>query len=48
MLVLLVNVPLLREAFHLSYMDAHEWVVVFIAGFGSILWFEIYKATRKL
>jgi Ca2+-transporting ATPase len=47
MLLLLVNVPLLREAFHLSYLDGREWLVVCMAGFGSILWFELYKATRK-
>lgn len=47
MLLLLVNVPILREAFHLSRMDAHEWLVAFVAGFGSILWFEVYKATRR-
>jgi Ca2+-transporting ATPase len=47
MLVLLVNVPILREAFHLSYLDIGDWFIVMTAGFGSILWFEIYKATRK-
>lgn len=47
MLVLLVNVPILRGAFHLSYLDAREWLVVFIAGLASICWYEIYKATRK-
>lgn len=43
MLVLLVNVPLLRDAFNLSYLNATDWLLVFVAGFGSVLWFEIYK-----
>jgi len=47
MLALLINVPLLREAFNLSYLDATDWLLVFSAGFGSVLWFEIYKVTRK-
>lgn len=47
MLTLLINVPILREAFNFSYLDATEWLLVLFAGFGSVLWFEIYKATRK-
>ena len=47
MLVLLVNIPLLREAFNLSYLNAREWLLVIFAGFGSVLWFEIYKIGRK-
>ncbi|MBI3430240.1 MAG: cation-translocating P-type ATPase [Actinobacteria bacterium] len=46
-LVLLINVPILREAFHLSYLDGSDWLLVLIAGFGSILWFEIYKVTKS-
>ena len=46
-LILLVNVPLLREAFNLSYLNAREWLLVFSGGFGSVLWFEIYKVTKK-
>ncbi len=43
MLLLLVNVPLFREAFNLSSLTIRQWVVVFVAGFGSVAWFEIYK-----
>lgn len=46
-LALLVNVPLLREAFNLSYLNTTEWLLVFSGGFGSVLWFEIYKVTKK-
>lgn len=46
-LVLLINVPLLREAFNLSYLNATEWLVVVCAGFGSVLWFEMYKVTKN-
>ena len=47
MLALLVNVPILREAFNLSYLNAKDWALVFVAGFGSVLWFEIYKVAGK-
>lgn len=47
MLALLVNVPIMREAFNLAYLNATQWLLVFIAGFGSVLWFEIYKVTRQ-
>lgn len=47
MLVLLINIPILREAFNFSYLTTTEWLVVLFAGFGSVLWFEIYKVTRK-
>ncbi|OIQ78493.1 calcium-transporting ATPase 1 [mine drainage metagenome] len=46
MLAILVNVPILREAFNLSYLSAGNWLLVFCAGFGSVLWFEVYKTTR--
>jgi len=48
MLILLVNVPLLRKAFNLSYLNLTDWLLVFVAAFGSVLWFEIYKVSRKL
>lgn len=43
MLVLLVTVPLFREAFNLSNLTFGQWLIVFVAGFGSVAWFEIYK-----
>lgn len=47
MLVLLVNVPIMREAFNLAYLDLSQWIVVLLAGFGSVLWFEIYKLIKQ-
>lgn len=47
MLVLLVNIPILREAFHFGYLDLRDWLVVITTGFGIILWFEVYKVHRK-
>ena len=47
MLALLVYVPLMRDAFHLSYLNPAQWVLVLLAGFGSVLWFEIYKMIRR-
>lgn len=47
MLILLVNVPIMREAFNLAYLNAAQWLLVFVAGFGSVLWFEIYKVTKQ-
>ena len=47
MLVLLVNIPIFRKAFNLSDLNMAQWGLVFIAGFGSVLWFEVYKITRK-
>lgn len=46
MLVLLVNVPIARDAFNLAYLNLAQWIMVLIASFGSVLWFEIYKMTR--
>lgn len=47
MLVLLVNVPIMREAFNLSYLSRGQWIMVFVGGFGSVLWVEIYKVTKQ-
>lgn len=47
MLVLLVNVPIMREAFNLAYLNITQWFLVFVAGFGSVLWFEIYKVAKQ-
>ena len=47
LLGVLVNVPLLREVFHLSYLHPMEWVLVLLAGSGSVLWFEFYKAMGR-
>ena len=47
MLVLLVNIPIARQAFNLSHMNSTQWITIVIAGFGSVLWFEIYKMARQ-
>lgn len=47
MLVLLVNVPIMREAFNLAYLNVTQWILVVLAGFGSVLWFEVYKVTKQ-
>jgi Ca2+-transporting ATPase len=47
MLVLLINVPIAREAFNLSYLNAAQWFLVILAGFGSVLWFEVYKVINQ-
>lgn len=47
MLVLLVNVPIAREAFNLAYLNVRQWVLIAVAGFGSVLWFEIYKVLKQ-
>ena len=47
MLILLVNVPIMREAFNLAYLDLSQWIVVLVAGFGSVLWFEGYKLMQQ-
>lgn len=47
MLFLLVNVPIMRESFNLAYLNFSEWILVLAAGFGSVLWFEIYKLVRQ-
>lgn len=47
MLVLLVNAPIAREAFNLSYLNPTQWLLVILAGFGSILWIEAYKVIKQ-
>ena len=48
LLVLLLSVPALREAFNLGPMRPWDWLVALIAGFLGVAWFEVYKAwTRR-
>lgn len=47
LLIFLVNVPIMREAFNLAYLDLSQWIVVLVAGFGSVLWFEGYKLMQQ-
>jgi Ca2+-transporting ATPase len=47
MLVLLVNIPIARQAFNLSDLNPRQWLLVILAGFGSVLWFEVYKIVKQ-
>jgi Ca2+-transporting ATPase len=42
-LVLLLTVPALLELFHFGPIRAGDTLVVLVAGFIGVLWFEIYK-----
>ncbi len=43
MLVMLVNVPWLREAFNLGHLGLVDWAVALLAGCVGVAWFELYK-----
>ncbi len=47
LLVLLLSVPALREAFNLGPMEPRDWVVALAAGFLGVAWFEVYKALSR-
>jgi Ca2+-transporting ATPase len=48
MVIVLLTVPALRDAFNFGPLEPSNWVVAVIAGSASVSWFEIYKrrATR--
>ena len=46
-LVLLLTVPWLRRAFDLGLLDPGEGLVVLLAGFAGVVWFEVYKALGR-
>lgn len=46
-LISIFNIPLLQKAFNLSPLSLIQWLLVFAAGFGSILWYEIKKFVTK-
>lgn len=48
LLLLLVYVPFLRDAFDLSFLHAYDWAIVMVAGVGSVQWFDIYKRKRRV
>jgi Ca2+-transporting ATPase len=48
LLVLLLAVPALRDAFNLGPTTPVDWVVIVVAGFAGVLWFELYKALKGL
>jgi Ca2+-transporting ATPase len=44
LLVLLLCVPELRDAFGFGAMSATDWIVALVVGFAAVAWFEAYKA----
>jgi Ca2+-transporting ATPase len=44
LLVVLLTVPSLRDAFHFGPMKPTDWLVALLAGFVGAAWFEVYKA----
>jgi len=44
LLVLLLTVPGVREAFRMGPVSWVDWLVASIAGFAGVIWFEVYKA----
>ncbi len=47
LLVVLLTVPSLRNAFHFGPMKPVDWLVALVAGFIGVAWFEIYKARAR-
>ena len=46
LLVLLLTVPALRNAFNLGAIELLDWLVVLIAGVAGVIWFEVYKLLK--
>jgi Ca2+-transporting ATPase len=42
-LVLVLGVPWLRDAFKFGPMRAVDWLVAIVAGIAGVAWFEVYK-----
>ena len=47
LLVLLLAVPTLRRAFHFGAITWAEALVVLVAGFAGVTWFELYKIALR-
>lgn len=45
-LVLIVQLPIAREAFSLGAIGIGEWLVLFVLSYLSIAWFDVYKSLR--
>ena len=45
-LVLIVELPIAREAFSLGAIGIGEWLVLFVLSYLSIAWFDVYKSLR--
>ena len=46
LLVLLLTVPVLRDAFNLGAIELLDWIIVVIAGVAGVVWFEAYKLLK--
>ena len=46
LLVVLLTVPGLRDAFNLGAIELLDWLVVVIAGVAGVIWFEAYKLLK--
>jgi Ca2+-transporting ATPase len=46
-LILVLQVPLLRDLFHFAPLDRDPILLAAAAGLASIAWFELFKAVRK-
>ncbi len=47
LLVVVLVVPGLRDAFDFGPMSPVEWLVALVAGCAGVVWFEVYKVTRR-
>lgn len=46
-LILTLTVPFLREIFHFSPISVQQFVLCVVAGLASVIWFELYKISRR-
>jgi Ca2+-transporting ATPase len=46
-LILILNIPFLLDLFQFEKIGYLELMVCMVAGFSSIIWFEIYKQVKK-
>ena len=46
-LILILNIPFLLDLFQFERIGYLEFIVCTVAGFSSIIWFEIYKQMKK-
>ncbi|GAA2104076.1 HAD-IC family P-type ATPase [Microlunatus panaciterrae] len=47
LLIVVLSVPWLREAFNLGPVRAVDWLLALLAGVAGVVWFEIYKITGR-
>lgn len=47
LLVVLIAVPMVREALDLGPLTALQWALAVAAGLSSIVWFEVYRWVRR-